>query len=257
MADNKALLDWLENEFFGKPTGADVLTQAPDLTVDQAWRLRSELLQRRLAKGDAHIGYKIAGGGSGIKVEGAKSEPVVGPMLRSGLNAGEPYSFAGAAKVIVEAEVGVMMARDLSGANVTRPEIINAIAGFFPAIEIVPQGNGPRLSLQHRTVGSKLNGAIVLGLPMTPPAGIDLTLEGALISVNGEPKAVGTGMNIMGNPLNAVAEIVRTLAKYGEGLKAGHVLITGTITGTTPVAPGDYIEATLTRLGRATVRFTA
>ena len=70
-------------------------------------------------------------------------------------------------------------------------------------------------------------------------------------------EAAGTGINIMGNPLNAVAEVANMMSKYGEGLKAGMVIMTGTVTGLTPVAPGDYVEASFTRLGRATARFVA
>jgi hypothetical protein len=37
--DNNALLDWLEIEFYGKPTGGDAIKQAPDLTNEQAEHL--------------------------------------------------------------------------------------------------------------------------------------------------------------------------------------------------------------------------
>lgn len=256
-AKELALLDWIDNELFGTPTGIDIAKHAPELTLDDAYRLRVKLLARRVAKGDVHVGYKIAGGGSGIQVAGAEAaSPTVGPLMRSGLvYPPDTYSFAGSPKVIVEAEIAVMLKKDLMGPGLTQREVLAAVEGYFPAIEIVPQSGGPRASAQARALATKFSGGIVLGTPLCSPHGIDLAMEAAMMSVNGEPKAAGTGINIMGNPLNAVAEVANMMSKYGEGLKAGMVIMTGTVTGLTPVKPGDYVEASFTRLGRATARF--
>jgi 2-keto-4-pentenoate hydratase len=60
----------------------------------------------------------------------------------------------------------------------------------------------------------------------------------------------------MGSPLIALQEVANRLATYGEYLKAGMIVITGTITGMTDVRPGDLVEASFTRLGKASVRIT-
>jgi 2-keto-4-pentenoate hydratase len=258
MAAQDALLDWLENEFYGKPTGGDAIKQAPELTNEQAYRLRQELVKRRVAKGDAHIGYKIAGGWSGVvaEKEEPRGEPVVGPLMRSGLVAhGGTFAYAGAARVFVEAEVAVMLRHDLKG-PATLPQVLAAVDGYFAGIEIVPAGSGPRASSQHRILGSKFTGGVVVGSQLTPARGLDISLEGAMISINGVPRAAATAMNVMGSPLIAMQEVANRLAVYGEYLKAGMIVITGTITGTTDVRPGDLVEASFTRLGKASVRIT-
>jgi 2-keto-4-pentenoate hydratase len=263
MPSNNELLDWIDNEL-NKPTGADVIKQAPGLTALEAYRLQVALAQRRVSrggKGEALIGYKIAGGHSGIRQdkEEARGEPVVGSLLRSGLvDNGGTYAYAGVARVVVEAECAIMINRDLQGPGLRVSDVLAAVEGYFAAIEIVPQsGSGARASLQHRILSSKFSGGIVLGAPLTPKQGLDLKFEGAIMSVNGEPRAAGTGVNIMGNPLIALADIANRLAAAEVGLKAGQVFMTGTITGLTPVAVGDVVEAGFTRLGRAGVRITA
>ena len=253
--DNNALLDWLENEFYGKPTGGDAIKLAPDLTNEQAYRLRQELVKRRVAKGDPHVGYKIAGGWSGIvaEKEEPRGEPVVGPIMRSAH--GGTFSYAGAARVFVEAEVAVMLKHDLKG-PATLPQVLAAVDGYFAGIEIVPAGSGPRASSQHRILGSKFTGGVVVGPQLTPAQGMDISLEGAMVSINGVPRAAATAMNVMGSPLIALQEVANRLAVYGEYLKAGMIVITGTITGMTDVRPGDVVEASFTRLGKASVRIT-
>jgi len=253
------LLDWTENELFGTPTGVDIAKHAPDLTAPDAYRLNAALVLRRVAQGDTHIGYKIASGASGIRAETAEPrQHVVGSLMRSGLFAGpDPVPFGTASKMVVEAEVAVLLKRDLQGPRLTMADVIGAVEGYFPAIEIVPSTGGPRGSHLSRIVSSKFTGGIVLGNALHAPHGIDLQLEGAIMRVNGEPMATATGVVIMGNPLTAVAAIANQLAEIGVGLKAGMVLMTGTFTGTTPVKPGDCVEAAFTRLGSATARFVA
>lgn len=255
----KTLLDWIDNELFGTPTGVDVAEHAPDLSSADAYRLNAELVLRRVARGDAHIGYKIASGASGIASQNTEpKQHVVGSLMRSGLFPGpDPVPFGTATKMVVEAEVAVLLKRDLQGPNLGISDVVGAVEGYFPAIEIVPSMGGARGSHLSRIISSKFTGGIVLGNPLNAPYGIDLQLEGAIMRVNGEPKATATGVVIMGNPLNAVAAVANQLAEIGVGLKAGMVIMTGTFTGTTPVKPGDFVEAAFTRLGSATARFVA
>lgn len=251
--DNAALIDWAHNELFGKPTGKDALEAFPGLTLPEAHRARMAVVERRIQAGDALVGYKIASGWSGIPSTEPRAEPIVNSLMRSGVVAhcGE-YRFAGAPKVAVEAECAVLLARDLEGPGITPNDVLHAVEGYLPAIEIVPQVAGPR-NPPHRTLLGKFTGGIVLGAPLAGKHGLDIALEGAVMRVNGVPRATGTTVNIMGSPLIAVAEIANRLAAAGLGLKAGMVLMTGTITGITPVATGDLVEAAFTRLGSATV----
>lgn len=255
--NNDALVEWAYQEIFVSPTGKDVLEAFPGLTVQDAHRARAAVVARRVAAGDALAGYKIASGWSGIPSRDARAEPVVQSLMRSGvvMQAGK-YAFAGAAKVGVEAECAVLLGRDLQGPGVTVTDALAAVEGYFPAIEIVPQGGGPR-NVPYRTLTGKFTGGIVLGAQLTSKHGLDIGLEGAVIRVNGVPLATGTTVNIMGNPLVAVAEIANRLGEAGLGLKAGMVLMTGTITGMTPVAIGDYVEAAFSRLGTAAVHMVA
>ena len=134
------------------------LDDKPGLTVVEAHRARTAVVEHRVKDGDSLAGYKIASGWSGIPSTEPRAEPIVNSLMHSGIVAhcGE-YRFAGAPKVAVEAECAVMLSRDLEGPGITPADVLHAIEGFLPAIEIVPQSPGPR-NAPHRTLLGKFTG---------------------------------------------------------------------------------------------------
>jgi 2-oxopent-4-enoate/cis-2-oxohex-4-enoate hydratase len=106
-------------------------------------------------------------------------------------------------------------------------------------------------------VCNTFNGGHVFGQPLTSPPGIDLRLEGVVLRVNGEVRASATAVEVLGDPLNAVVFIANKLAELGLSLKAGMVLMTGSIVPSVVVSPGDEVQVDFTRLGQVRVRFVA
>jgi 2-keto-4-pentenoate hydratase len=54
--------------------------------------------------------------------------------------------------------------------------------------------------------------------------------------------AVGTGARVLGDPRLALTWLANELTRYGEALRAGDVVITGTCVKPVPIAPGDRIR---------------
>jgi 2-oxo-3-hexenedioate decarboxylase/2-keto-4-pentenoate hydratase len=59
----------------------------------------------------------------------------------------------------------------------------------------------------------------------------------------------------MGHPLAALAWLADSLAARNLGLRAGDVVLTGSVVETRWVARGDAVEVSLSGLGEAGVRF--
>jgi 2-keto-4-pentenoate hydratase len=255
---HKPVLDWLEAQIFEDGPVGDVVDKIPDLDAGDAYRLRDALMKRRIAKGDRHIGYKVAGASRAIQTTEHVEGPMVGCLMHSGLYAEKvPIRIGGYKRVIVESEVAVLLKNDLPGPGVGITDVLLATAGLFPAIEVVAR-RGERVKRSHamRIIGSKFTGGgIVIGAPMSAPHGIDLRLEGMVISINGEVKGSATGVEVMGNPLTAVALVANTIAGYGAKLEAGMLIMTGSFMGNLPVQPRDDLRVDFTRLGSVTARF--
>ena len=78
--------------------------------------------------------------------------------------------------------------------------------------------------------------ACVLGTPVSDWQDIDLAAIAGRTRIDGIEKGSGTGADVMGHPLEAVAWLANTLADHGHRLAAGQIVLTGS------VAPVIWIE---------------
>ncbi len=253
---NRQLVDWLEAQIFGAAQFSDIREHVPGFSDRDAYTLRAALVRKRCAGGDALAGYKVAGSNLSVRKDEHVEGAIVGCVMGSCVHqAGALVPHTGR-RMAVEAEIAVLLKRDIQGPGVTLLDAYQATEAVFPAFEILAFRDGPKPSHQARILASNFSGGYVYGGPLHSVHGLDLRTEGAAIFINGEPRASGTGMEVLGNPMNALAMVANTIAHTGEKLKAGMIVMTGSITANVPVQPGDRVEARLTRLGEIGVRFS-
>jgi 2-keto-4-pentenoate hydratase len=254
--EDTALATWAEGHIFDDAPFEDVSHRVPGFTDQDAYRLRAELVRRRCVAGDALAGYKVAGSSRAIRTDEHVEGPIVGCVMRSRVwTEAEPIHFA-APKIAIEAEIGVLLKRDLCGPGVTLLDAAAAVDCVFPAFEILSMQGGKRPSHQARILASNFRGGFVFGGPPTSINGIDLRLEGMALSINGELRGSATGVEVLGHPLAALPLIANTLASSGGALAAGMIVMTGSMLANMPVKPGDEIEAAFSRLGRIAIHFS-
>jgi 2-keto-4-pentenoate hydratase len=78
---------------------------------------------------------------------------------------------------------------------------------------------------------------------------------GGVLTRNGEPVGTGTGAAVLGHPSRAVAGLANKLAEFGVTLQADQVVLSASMWGAVPFAPGDTFRATFTELGEASISF--
>jgi 2-keto-4-pentenoate hydratase len=76
-----------------------------------------------------------------------------------------------------------------------------------------------------------------------------------VLKKNGEEVASATGATVLENPARAVAWLANKLADQDQCLKAGEIVLPGSMTPIYPVGPGDRVEAEFDALGSVTVHF--
>jgi 2-keto-4-pentenoate hydratase len=76
------------------------------------------------------------------------------------------------------------------------------------------------------------------------------------LTVGGEVVSSGTGAACLGHPLNAVVWLANAVAARGEPLRAGELVLSGSLGPLVPVQPGLTYDAQISGLGSVRASFT-
>ncbi len=76
------------------------------------------------------------------------------------------------------------------------------------------------------------------------------------LAADGEVLSAGTGAACLGHPLNAVVWLANVVAERGDPLRAGEVVLSGSLGPLVPVRPGLTYEATISGLGSVRASFS-
>jgi hypothetical protein len=95
----------------------------------------------------------------------------------------------------------------------------------------------------------------VVGEQQLSTEGFDLPNTMVVLEKNGEEVALAPGAAVLGDPARAVAWLANKLAECHQSLKAGEIVLPGSITPIHTVSAGDRVEAEFDALGRVSGRF--
>lgn len=156
----------------------------------------------------------------------------------------------------VEAEVALILARDLDRTDATPDEVLAAAECAVAAIEIVDSRiAGWKITFADTVADNGSSAFFVLGKERRSLAGLDLYTCGMALEINGTVASLGAGAACLGHPLNAAAWLARTLAHRGEPLRAGQVILTGALGPMVPLSDTCQIEAVIGGLGSVSFHY--
>lgn len=155
-----------------------------------------------------------------------------------------------------EAEVALVMGRELDNPDAVPEDVFGAVEAAVAAIEIVDSRIADwKITFADTVADNGSSSFFVLGSTRKPLAELDLRTCGMVLEVNGKIASVGAGAACLGNPLNAAAWLARTLARAGEPLRGGDIVLTGALGPMAAIKPGDAVLAEIGELGSASFVF--
>ena len=204
-----------------------------------------------LAAGRRISGHKVGLTNPVVQEQLGMDEPIWGVLFADRCHTdGGDIGDAGLIEPRVEVEVAVVLGVDLDRDRHTVVDVINATAYALPALEIVDSRiTGWDITIADMIADNAGAGLYVLGTRPVPLAAVDLRRVEMRLTVNGEEAAAGTGAACLGNPLNSVVWLADAMCDHGTPLRAGECIMTGSLCGMRPIAPGDELSAEIDGLG--------
>ncbi len=249
--DKKSIALFLESAELERREVTRITMEYPDLSVDEAYEIQTEIVNLKQDKGHKIVGPKMGLTSKAKMQQMGVEEPIYGYVF--------DYMVVpnGGTIVIdelihpkVEAEIAFVMDKDLEGPNVTAEQVLAATRFVLPALEIIDSRyENFKFTLPDVIADNTSSSRVVFGKRLVKPTELELDLIGATMLFNGEIKALGASAAVLGHPAHSIAMLANMLARKGGKLHAGEAILSGAITEAVMFATGDYVTARFDGLG--------
>lgn len=233
-----------------------------DMTMDDAYAVQAAWVEKKISAGRRVIGRKIGLTSKAMQAALSIDTPDSGILFNDML-------FANDAAIPrdrfiqprIEAEIAFAMKDDLKG-DVSVDDVLDATDYVQPSLEILDTrilradpGTGRARNVCDTIADNAANAGIVLGGERIAPCAVDLRWVGAIVMKNGEVEETGLGGGVLNHPAEGIVWLARRLAEYGDFIRAGEIVLSGSFIRPVESRTDDLIVADFGAHGRVSCRF--
>ena len=223
-----------------------------------AYAVQQGLVQARIAGGARVVGRKIGATSKAVQDQLGVDQPDFGYLLDDmDVSAHDPISMRTLLQPRVEGEVAFLLARDIDDDEITIDVVRAAVDVALPALEIVDSRIADwAIGFTDTVADNASSGLFVVGtdgrsLDELEPRDVTMSL-----TINGEERSSGNGAACLGDPLEALRWLAVQAKRFGDPLRAGHLILSGALGPFVPFAPGDRVVTTISGFAPLSVAFT-
>ena len=235
---------------------APITETNPGIEVDDAYRISRAFIALREAAGERVIGKKIGVTSPAVQEMLGITQPDFG-FLTDAMWCRDGVVDTG--RLIApraEAEIGFRLNSDLKGPGVTPADVLAATESVMACFEIVDSRiRDWRIRIGDTIADNASCGVFILGGDEVPVSGLELKDIHVRVTKNGEFLSEGFGTSVQGAPENAVAWLANRLGEYGIPLRAGEIILSGSLVPLADAAAGDVFHMSMPGLGEAQAQF--
>lgn len=223
----------------------------PTLSIEDAYGIQEAIVKLKAQQGHHVVGPKM-GLTSKAKMDQMNvDKPIYGYVFDyMVLPDGGQLSMKELIHPKIESEIAFVMGQDIGGDDVTAAEVLKSIQYIVPAMEIIDSRYKDfQFTLPDVIADNTSASRIVLGTQKIEIGNLELDKIKAELWINEELKGSGTGAAVLGNPVNSVIMLTKMLAKKGEKVLAGDIVLTGALLQAVMIKAGDKITTKFEGLG--------
>lgn len=224
----------------------------PGLSISDAYAVQREVTRLRLEFGQRPVGRKIGLASTELLARAGEAEPFWAWCF-------EERRIANGATIDssryffprLEAEIALVLGADIDRDDLSDTELRAAVTTVHPSFEIVDIRTTVRvLDAAESIADSGWNAGFALGDAFDAR---EVELECIGVSVHSErngPMGAGNATILLdGGPLSCLGWLAGRAIRDGHPLRAGEIILTGTMAGAQVLASGDTVTATYSGFG--------
>jgi 2-keto-4-pentenoate hydratase len=225
--------------------------------IASAYAVQAEVTRRGLADGRRLVGRKIGLTSKAVQQQLGVDQPDYGALFADmEIVTGGEIRTSGLIQPRIEAEIAIVLDRDLPGQDVTMGELMRVVAYVVPALEIVDSRiKDWKITILDTVADNGSSARFVLGAAPKRLTDLDLEACGMAMTRNGAIVSVGSGAACLGHPPKAALWLARAMSAAGHSLSAGDVVLTGALGSVSPATSGEFYEARISGFSPVNVRF--
>ncbi|OYC98755.1 fumarylacetoacetate hydrolase [Microbacterium sp. Yaish 1] len=228
-----------------------VSPRLPEHDLGSAYAISAELAALRERElGVRRVGRKVGLTNPLVQARVGIDEPDYGIIHDDMVfSSGTTLSASRYNRLLIEAEVAFVLGHDIL--EPTLEAVVAAIDHVTPAFEIVDFRYAGSVGKIVDTIADNAGcSGLVLGEERHPYGSVDLRSVEMVITAGADEITRGVGSNVLGDPVNAIVWLAETAIRTGEPLRAGEVLLSGSVGYIEPWPMDVECVAAFTGLGR-------
>ena len=255
-ADRSKAADTLIAAAEAKKQAVQLTKTWPDITMEDAYAISTEVVRRKIAAGARLIGHKVGLTSKAMQRSSQIDEPDFGYLLDNMMIAdGASVKHENFCLPRVEVELAFIMGKTLKGPGVGLTDVLRATEYVVPSLEIVDARlQDPRKIFDTVADNGAAAGIVVGGRPVGPME-VDLRWVGGIMYRNSEIEETGVAAGVLGHPALGVAWLANKLGAHGVALEGGHMVLAGSFTRVVFARKGDTLHGDFGALGGIAVQF--
>lgn len=248
------------NLFYTGHFDADLDFPIGSLGIEDAYQVQDEAIAYRRSRGEEIVGYKIGCTSAAIRNQFGLTEPISGRLMA-------PHIYRDPKRTLfwkdyvncaIEPELVIGIGRDLTGACLDDEFLIGSIEYLSPGIEVHHFKfwlGDP--TAQELIMSNGLFACLVVGPQKVKPEALNFKDELFQVFKDGRLETKATSSQIMGSPLASLKWLLTQLARRGEALPAGSLVIPGSPVELVRIERDTELTIEISKVGTVSTRFVS